>query len=291
MKINYASYLLHSLGSLEEVVKKIGELGFGGVVFMNRIEVHLPSVLEIQSPSEMNNIRNIIEEYDLDVHLHIARMVEDARKAGKISLEDTVNYMKNRIQRMFEWMQSTGRGKVISFDCLRVESSTRFRLDLRLMLDILQITADMAAPYNIKVGFENLREEEIASPYELGKIVKWINRKNVGILLDIAHANLAVASNLVREKTLSDYIKAIPAKILEIHLHDNHGKKDEHLNPGEGTIDFESVFLALQDVGFKGNITLEAAIPKNERDPIEHIRKGKAKIEEILKLPSLSKTL
>lgn len=37
-----------------------------------------------------------------------------------------------------------------------------------------------------------------------------------------------------------------------MHLHDNHGKKDEHLHAGQGTVDWKKVCHALQhlDVRF-----------------------------------------
>jgi len=37
-----------------------------------------------------------------------------------------------------------------------------------------------------------------------------------------------------------------------VHLHDNHGKKDEHLHAGQGTVDWKKVCHALQhlDVRF-----------------------------------------
>ena len=288
MKITYASYMW-KLKNLEEVVKKVADLGFGGIVFLSREEGHMPIVLEIQSADEMDNIRRIIEQNDLDVHLHVPSMpmLLHARKEGKVLLKDMVDYMEGRIRKMANWIISTGKGKVISFDSLgyMIQNSGTYRFDLRLMCDILQIVADLVAPFDMKVAFENSTadREQISLPYELGKTIELINRKNAGILLDIGHANIAVNSGLMPCKNLSEYIKAIPAEIVEIHLHDNHGKKDEHLNPGEGNIDFESVFSALQSVDFKGNITLESAIPQNEKNQIEYINNGRENIEQLLR--------
>ena len=35
-------------------------------------------------------------------------------------------------------------------------------------------------------------------------------------------------------------------RIVSMHVHDNHGTKDEHLWPGDGTIDWPAVREALQ---------------------------------------------
>lgn len=37
---------------------------------------------------------------------------------------------------------------------------------------------------------------------------------------------------------LGNWMEAFSDRLLEVHLHDNHGSKDEHLPPGEGRIDF-----------------------------------------------------
>ena len=293
MKTSYASYQL-TLGSLEEVVRTVAELGFGGVAFLSLSgeERHMPSVLEGQSSDEMDNIRNIIEQYELDVHLHIAPMLTQARREGRVFSQDTVDYMESRIRGMVDWLVRTGRCRVISFDLLAYETTdvnplgSNYRFDLRLMCDILQRTADMVAPFNIKVAYENsIAIEECCLPYDIGRVIEIVNRDNVGILLDIGHANIAVTLDLPKRKSLSlpEYIRAIPAEIVEVHLHDNHGREDEHLNPGEGNIDFESVFSALQDIGFKGNITLESNVPKDEKNKSEYVNNGREAIEELLR--------
>lgn len=42
----------------------------------------------------------------------------------------------------------------------------------------------------------------------------------------------------------------------EIRLADNNGNKEEHLQPGEGTIDFESFFERCEDLGYSGHYML-----------------------------------
>jgi sugar phosphate isomerase/epimerase len=42
----------------------------------------------------------------------------------------------------------------------------------------------------------------------------------------------------------------------EIRIADNNGNKEEHLQPGEGTIDFESFFERCEDAGYSGHYML-----------------------------------
>ena len=43
-----------------------------------------------------------------------------------------------------------------------------------------------------------------------------------------------------------------------LHLHDNHGKTDEHLPVGCGTFPFAELFQTLRAIGAKPTMTLEA---------------------------------
>ena len=61
---------------------------------------------------------------------------------------------------------------------------------------------------------------------------------------------------------------------LSLHVQDNHGeKKDEHLLPGDGTVDWKLFLETLHKIGYKGELVLEAHhqsidAPDNERDAI-----------------------
>ena len=56
-----------------------------------------------------------------------------------------------------------------------------------------------------------------------------------------------------------------------IHLHDNMGKKDEHLLPFDGTIDWEYVLKKLKETGYDRELTLETLYhhPYEERMTID----------------------
>jgi sugar phosphate isomerase/epimerase len=44
-------------------------------------------------------------------------------------------------------------------------------------------------------------------------------------------------------------------RIGEVRLADNKGDKEEHLFPGDGTIDFGAMFRALEARGYRGHYT------------------------------------
>jgi len=77
--------------------------------------------------------------------------------------------------------------------------------------------------------------------------------------LDIPHAFTSGGM-----ASVIDYINTFRDKIIHIHWHDNHGRKDEHLPIGEGFIDHQNVVKALKDIDYDRTITLEVFTNSND---------------------------
>jgi sugar phosphate isomerase/epimerase len=84
----------------------------------------------------------------------------------------------------------------------------------------------------------------------------------VGMTFDVGHSNtMGNTGDFLKEK----------AKFTHIHIHDNHGKKDEHLELGAGTVDWGRVLPELKD--FKGMAVIEARSIEEGRRSLEYVRK------------------
>ncbi|MGH2524215.1 MAG: sugar phosphate isomerase/epimerase family protein [Anaerolineales bacterium] len=79
----------------------------------------------------------------------------------------------------------------------------------------------------------------------------------LGLHLDIAHANLQVPRSTVEE-----ILAAHGQRLRHVHLHDNKGgHADLHLPLGTGTVDVSRALKALRARGYDGTITLEVFSP------------------------------
>jgi len=85
---------------------------------------------------------------------------------------------------------------------------------------------------------------------ECAAFIKKLQSKNFGILVDVGHLHVNGEDFLESLKRASDFP-------LHIHLDDNDGSADQHLIPGEGTIDFGVFFEALDKVSYRGFVSLE----------------------------------
>jgi len=89
---------------------------------------------------------------------------------------------------------------------------------------------------------------------------------NLGLHLDIGHANLLVDYN-----TSDEILQAYGSRLQHVHLHDNKGgSADLHLPLGTGTIDLNYYLQLLQASGYDGTITLEVFTP--DRHHLEYSR-------------------
>ncbi len=105
-----------------------------------------------------------------------------------------------------------------------------------------------ARPLGVRLLVENLLSEA-ATPERLVMILDLGHLKNVGLCLDLGHANITVG--------VAKAIAAMGNRIVSVHTHDNHGEKDEHLWPGDGAIDWPAAAEALEKLEAPPAIVLE----------------------------------
>ncbi len=85
-----------------------------------------------------------------------------------------------------------------------------------------------------------------------GKIMELAERTgsaDVGICLDTGHSNITGSP--------CDDISLCAPRLLDIHVHDNDGAKDQHRPPFGGNIPWEEFMAALKETGYDGSIMLE----------------------------------
>jgi sugar phosphate isomerase/epimerase len=59
--------------------------------------------------------------------------------------------------------------------------------------------------------------------------------------------------------SVAEYLQRVPLPVVEVHLHDNNGERDEHGPFGLGNVDFDEVGEALKAIDFAGVSTIEIA--------------------------------
>jgi len=115
-------------------------------------------------------------------------------------------------------------------------------------LTALEHLGAFARPLGVRLLLENLRNEP-TTPEHLVEILQFGHLNNVGVCLDLGHAHLTVG--------IPAAIGTLDGRIASVHVHDNKGVKDDHLWPGDGSIDWAATVKALQDFPTPPAIVLE----------------------------------
>jgi sugar phosphate isomerase/epimerase len=140
-----------------------------------------------------------------------------------------------------------------------------------------------AGPLGVKLLLENLNNA-VATPAHLVEIVTVGHFASVGFCLDLGHAHLGEGTPATRDTPAKSGVDlafeaftAVPDRLFELHVHDNHGGdsggRDEHLWPGDGTLDFKAVDAHIAALKTKPIGMLEIAYDVTP-DPAEIIRRG-----------------
>lgn len=133
-------------------------------------------------------------------------------------------------------------------------------------IDSIQRLCDFASDRGILIAVENMPDfPKIYGkiPDEMLEILDQVDRDNVGMTLDVGHAN---TMGLVDE-----FVGKCLDRIKHMHIHDNHGAHDEHLPLGQGNIDWKKFMGSISD--YKGRLVTEMGSLDEGRQCIEFLKK------------------
>ncbi|RLA90658.1 MAG: sugar phosphate isomerase/epimerase [Deltaproteobacteria bacterium] len=127
-----------------------------------------------------------------------------------------------------------------------------------------------AERYDITIAIENVFEPY---PSTLLSLINKINSDNFKFCFDTGHFNI------FSKARLKDWFKALGDKLIECHLHDNHGASDEHLPIGYGIFPWEFLIKWLSSNNKEVIFTLEPHKVEDVKEAIEKAYQLLNKIE------------
>ena len=117
----------------------------------------------------------------------------------------------------------------------------------------LSYLCSYASKRKVKIMLENGEEKFEYYKYVLDRVPK------LYVHLDIGHAFISG-----RMKNIRKFLSYFGNRVAHIHIHDNHGKDDEHLALRKGKINWKAVVLVLKKSKYDKTVTFE--VFKSEKD-------------------------
>ncbi|MFH0822841.1 MAG: sugar phosphate isomerase/epimerase family protein [Pseudomonadota bacterium] len=126
----------------------------------------------------------------------------------------------------------------------------------------LRRAVDFGAKYGVHICLENFPKGGHSLCASLKTYSHVLNKiPDISATLDVGHVNTTDESPV-------EYLSTLKNFILDMHIHDNNGKTDEHKCLTEGTLDFYLLLRKCKELLFKGPFMLEMF-------PYENILRGR----------------
>ena len=136
----------------------------------------------------------------------------------------------------------------------------------------LEEIADMASRVNVRVAVEVI-PNALSSATALARLIEEdLDGLDIGICLDYGHAHLM--------GDLGEAVETVSGHLWTTHVHDNGGKRDEHLVPYAGSIDWDAAMMETQKIGYDGTLIFEVADTGDAVNVLERCVKARARLEK-----------
>jgi sugar phosphate isomerase/epimerase len=249
MKIFAQTFTLNPQTPIE-TISLAHQQGFQGV----EIACEYPRGPLDYTSEAISTMKGLAQEYDMPLQVHApyvnlrpADLNPRIRDASVQSIKDGIDFASQigcRIVTAHLGSISKGRLK-------HAHKSVR-----AILVDSVRALTDYAEDHDVTIAVENVQSDMDEWEEAVGKtaeeivcILKEIDVKNVGVTFDVGHANTV--------GNPEDFAVKLAPYMVNVHLHDNHGTRDQHLVIGEGKIDFLKILRTLKEVGYAGPLVLE----------------------------------
>lgn len=226
---------------LPERFDKLADMGFQAMSMV--------AAQQGQAEVEWDAVQRILEDRDLCITIHLC-----CGTSGVPGLDEA---LPPQIASAIEWQRRSGRIRNVTFDsAYRPDATDGEKVwNKESTIAGLRCACEQLAPHGIRVGIENWLINHRLDQFQA--IRDGVGRDDLAMLLDVGHLNIALRTPEVEIPSAEPWILDQPFEIIELHLHDNDGKLDQHLPIGEGTLDLAPVVSALARRGFDGVATVE----------------------------------
>ncbi len=155
-------------------------------------------------------------------------------------------------------------------------------LRMENVVEILNRVAERCRELGIRCVLENkLPHLLFGKSSDILWILDALDSVDVGVCLDTGHAALS--------GDLQNLLHKLAGHLKMIHAHDNCGHRDDHLPPGDGRIDWDTVVQTLVIRGFRGALILELAGAPDPAATMANARRGRSFLRRVCRLRALAR--
>lgn len=122
---------------------------------------------------------------------------------------------------------------------------------------------EAAARVHVRVALEVMPNPLSSADALVHAIEDSLEGEDVGICLDYGHAHLMT--------DVADAVETVSGHLWTTHIHDNNGKRDDHLVPYAGSINWDEAMMTTQKIGYDGTLMFE--VGSNGGDAVDVLKR------------------
>ena len=259
--------------TLEYAIKNLSELGYDGIeIWGGRPHAYRDDLLE-----DMASLRRLLEKKNLTV----CNFIPAQFRYPSLLCSDNERVRQDSIGYIADALRNAAAlgSPSISLCPGMVPWDRDIRMGRERLLQSLKHIARINESYGLTLLIEPAHRFEsnlIRTIDECVTFLDELEEPSYGILLDTGHCH-------VNGENLREAVLKASRYPLHIHLDDNLGDSDAHLNLGEGSIDFNELRAALEKIEYKGFLSVELGT-KYIMDPEQACRSSLATLKDIFSM-------
>ena len=252
MKLAYSTNAFKRY-SLNEAIRMIAEIGYEGIELLCDSPHAYPPIFQ---DKEIHSFKNQIAKFRLVISnlnaftlysisdVYHPSWIEDDKVSRELRITHTINCIKLAKKIGAKNLSTEPGGPVMG-------RKTNMKYLEKLFMEGLNRVVPIAEEENIKILIEPEPNLLLENSNQFLNFIENLSTDNVGLNFDIGHFYCVGEDPTEIIYKLSEYIE-------HFHLADIASNRiHNHLIPGEGSINFRSVFRAIEGIGYKGFVTVE----------------------------------
>ena len=239
---------IHDTFGIRQTFDVFAKAGFQGIDFNNDVAEYCTKQHDKQFYEELGAYARSRGIAICQAHAPFPSSYTDEAKTAK-RFEEIVQAMENA--------SYLGAPMIVVHPCVHldfaIEGNPEKLFDYNV--DFYTRLIPYAEKFGIKIAIENIGQVSITStPERLNKLYDTLNNPVFTICFDVGHC-------LLQGVDPAEAIRTLGERLVHgcTHVHDNTGVHDTHTLPYYGNVKWESVMLALADIGYQGDLNYEAS--------------------------------
>jgi fructoselysine 3-epimerase len=264
VKFSVVSSLFVNYG-IRDAILQVAKMGFNGIdIWGGRPHVYRQDY----SQADLRELKALIEDLNLAVPSFMPaffRYPYSLSNPNKVVRLDSIDYVRQCLDNAI--LLGAPILLIIPGKCLHGQPRDEAA---KLMIDSIHEVCQHAAPYDIWLGLEPANQmvtDLVNNSRDAMDVIHAVGYSKLGVVLDTGHMSLT-------REPIELAVQILGSNLLQFHINDNDGQRQQNLIPGDGTYDFGRFAETLRAVNYQGFVSVElgwdyAAMPEQALSRVE----------------------